>query len=62
MSWVLVLVLIHTTSADTFAVRGFRTQAECEQIGRAWLAEVHRREGDSDISLYRCERHEKTPN
>lgn len=62
MTWVLVLVLIHTANTDAMTVPGFATEADCQRTGMAWAAKINRREDNADIPVFRCKRASKPTN
>ena len=54
-TWILVFVLLHVDATSTQdETTGIASRSECEQMGRARMAQAYRRENTTDIATYRC--------
>jgi hypothetical protein len=55
VTWLLVIVLIHTDGTiSSNELPGFGSPRECQDIGRAWVAQANHRPDQTDVALYRC--------
>jgi hypothetical protein len=54
MSWLLVLLLLHADGSFVESdLPGFRSEDECQAVGRAWAAQAARR-NETDVAIFRC--------
>lgn len=55
MTWLLVFVVVHVSSApDPYEVPGFTSERECLDFGNAWRAQIYRRENQTDVVSFHC--------
>jgi len=59
VSWVLVFVLLHADGTTTKDVtKGIESQAACDRLGQARIAQANHREGTTDVATFWCRRRE----